>query len=75
MSAPGRPPVTTPFWIGDTVYKKHGSKHAGTIYGVCFRGDPAYPAVLYEVTWPKDAGNDQHYGVELTTEKPVRDFA
>jgi hypothetical protein len=72
MSAPSRPPVTTKFWIGDTVYKVHGDKAAGIVLSVHFQGDPAYPTVVYEVVWPKAGSTEEHYEFELTKIKPQK---
>lgn len=70
-----RPPVTTRFWIGDTVYRTLGSKNAGQVIAVTFIGDPAYPAVQYNVVWPKDCITEDHYEIELTKVKPTKTYS
>jgi hypothetical protein len=70
-----RPPVTTKFWIGDTVYRVHGTRSPGTVLEVIFQGDPAYPLVLYKVTFPKDCNVDDFYEIELTKTKREKTYA
>lgn len=53
------------FAIGDIVYiKTDESQIPGMVTGIMFRPH----GVMYFVSWP-NAGECQHYGIELTKEK------
>jgi hypothetical protein len=67
-----KPPVTTPFWVGQTVYLKHGGRQHGLVLAVIFEGDPAYPLIRYRVSWPKSALTDEYTAVELTAVRPKK---
>jgi hypothetical protein len=66
--------IVTPFWLAQTVYKKHGGHRAGIVVAVLLEGDPGRPTARYRVAWPKAAEEEEHFAAELTDEAPVREF-